>query len=112
MAREADNIDIKPSDRKIIMNILKRYLPNTEVWAYGSRVKLTSRPSSDLDLAVFSLPEQREAVNSLKDALEDSNLSFRVDVFVWDEVPDSFHKNIESERVVLQECGKTRTKYS
>ncbi len=102
MGRELDNIDLSLSERREIASLLKHYLPNTEVWAYGSRVKFTATPFSDLDMVAFTSKEQSTSVARLQDAFEESSLSFRVDFFVWDEVPEQFHKNIEAERVVLQ----------
>ena len=103
MGRELDNIDLTVAQRKEISALLKRYLPDTEVWAYGSRVKFTAKPSSDLDIVAFASKEQSLAVANLKEAFEENSLPFRVDFFIWDEVPEQFHKNIETERVVLQE---------
>ena len=102
MGRELDNIDLTVTQRKEVAILLKHYLPNTEVWAYGSRVKFTSKLSSDLDVVVFIVPEQKAAFYSLKEAFEESSLPFRVDLFIWDEVPEQFHKNIKEERFVLQ----------
>ncbi|MBL3527525.1 MAG: restriction endonuclease subunit S [gamma proteobacterium endosymbiont of Lamellibrachia anaximandri] len=96
-------IDITPRQRKELLTLFNRYLPDTEVWAYGSRVKWTSRQDSDLDLVAFSKPDQRTQVSLLREAFEESNLPFRVDFFVWDEIPEQFKKNIEAEHVVFQE---------
>jgi len=90
--------------------VLKRYLvdevglpdvPNTQVWVYGSRVKGSARPSSDLDMVVFASPQQSTDVFLLKEALDESDLLFKVDLFVWDEVPEQFRKNITAEHCVL-----------
>ena len=107
MGREPDNIDLTVAQREEVTALLKRHIPGTEVWAYGSRVKFTSRPTSDLDMVAFAKPEQKLAVFDLKESFEESNLPFRVDLFVWDEVPEQFKRNIEAERVVLVERGKT-----
>ena len=96
-------IDVTADQRKILLALLERYLPNTEAWVYGSRVKWTSRPQSDLDLVVFAKPEQERRVSDLRDAFEESSLPFRVDLFVWDSVPEQFHKQIEADHVVLAE---------
>ena len=96
-------IDITAEERKTILALLQRHLPGTAAWVYGSRAKWTSRPQSDLDLVVFATPEQRRQVGDLREALEESNLPFRVDLFVWDEVPESFRERIEGEHVVLVE---------
>ena len=102
-------LDITASQRKIILALLKRYLPNVTVWAYGSRVKWTARPQSDLDMVAFVPPEQKGRISQLKEAFEESDLPFRVDLFVWDEVPEQFRMNIEAERVVLQEASPVET---
>lgn len=103
MQKESGNIDLTATQREEITRLLTFHLPDTEVWAYGSRVKFTARPSSDLDMVVFATTEQKQAVYKLKEAFEESDLPFRVDLFIWDEVPEQFHRNIEVERVVLQE---------
>ena len=96
-------IDITAEQRKTVLALLARHLPNTTAWVYGSRVKWTSRPESDLDLVVFAKPEQERRVSDLREAFEESNLPFRVDLFVWDDVPEQFRKTIEAEHVVLVE---------
>jgi len=94
-------LDITPDQRKILLDLLNDYLPDVTVWAYGSRIKGTARPQSDLDLAVFAAAEQKRAVAALKEALEESQLPFRVDLFVWDEIPAQFRKNIQQAHMVL-----------
>ena len=64
-------IDITADQRKTLLALLERYLPNTTAWVYGSRVKWTSRPQSDLDLVVFAAPEQERRVSNLREAFED-----------------------------------------
>ena len=96
-------IDITSAQRKTLLALLERYLPNTEAWVYGSRAKWTSRPQSDLDLVVFATPEQERRVSDLREAFEESNLPFRVDLFVWNDVPEQFRKQIEADHAVLVE---------
>ncbi|MBE0501859.1 MAG: nucleotidyltransferase domain-containing protein [Desulfuromonadales bacterium] len=103
MRRKPDNIDLTIAQRETILSLLHRYLPDTETWAYGSRVKFTANPKSDLDMVVFAKPEQMLQVADLKEAFEESDLPFRVDLFVWDDVPEKFRKNIAEKRVVLVE---------
>lgn len=94
-------IDVTPDQRKTLLSLLADHLPNTEAWVYGSRVRWTSGPESDLDMAVFASPAQAGDVSALRDALEASDLPFRVDLFVWEEVPESFRVQIQQEHVVL-----------
>ena len=94
-------IDLTAEERSTVLELLDQHLPGTAAWVYGSRAQRTSRPQSDLDLVVFATPEQRRQVGDLREAFEESNLPFRVDLFVWDDVPESFRKQIKAERVVL-----------
>ncbi len=94
-------IDITAPQREIVLALLERHLPGTTAWAYGSRVQGTSRPQSDLDVVVFATPEQSGQVGALREAFEESNLPFRVDLFVWHEVPESFRRRIESEHAAM-----------
>ncbi|MFI3300141.1 MAG: nucleotidyltransferase domain-containing protein [Candidatus Gastranaerophilales bacterium] len=95
-------IDISKEEYELIINLLKKHLPNTIVWAYGSRVKSTSTKYSDLDLVAFSDKSQNLAIGELKEAFEESNLAFRVDLFVWDNLPGQFKENIKKEYYALQ----------
>ena len=50
----------------------------------------------------FASAGQNEAVSRLREAFDESALPFRVGLFVWDNVPEEFRKNIEETRVVVQ----------
>ena len=87
-------INITPTQRQLLGELLNKFLPNTQVWAFGSRVKGTSRPDSDLDLVVFAKPDQISSVNALKETFDESSLPFSIDVLIWDQISESFRKNI------------------
>ena len=97
-------IDITAEQRRTVLALLNRYLPDTTAWACGSRVKWTARPESDLDLVVFARPEQGARVAELREAFEESDLPFRVDLFVWDDISENLRKRIKSEYGVLVEA--------
>ena len=103
-------IDITAAQRKTVVALLERYLPGTAVWVYGSRAKWTSRPQSDLDLVVFAKPEQRGRVGDLREAFDESNLPFRVDLFAWNDVPDAFRAQIQDDHVVLADSKPPHTR--
>ncbi len=94
-------IDLTARQRRAVLRLIQACLPHTEVWAYGSRVKRTSRSSSDLDLVAFAVGGQQRQVATLREAFDESDLPFRVDVLVWDDVPESFREEIRRECVVL-----------
>lgn len=90
---------------RLVLSLTQTHLPGVEVWAYGSRVRGNPRRYSDLDLVAFTEPEQSSQANDLREALEESDLPIRVDLFLWHELPDSFHREIEKEYAVLQLAG-------
>lgn len=94
--------DLTAEQRKYILASLTEYLPNTTVWAFGSRAKWTSNPKSDLDLVAFAKPSQRTQVYLLQEQFEESNLPFRVDLLIWDELSTKFQNEIKQQFVVLK----------
>lgn len=94
-------IDVTSEQHRLLLDLIAQHLPNTDVWAYGSRVKWTSTPQSDLDLVVFSTLEQGGQVCDLREAFDESDLPFRVDVLVWNDLPESFQEAICEDHVAL-----------
>lgn len=97
------NIDIRPDHWEIVRDILRKHVPQYEVWAFGSRAKWTAKAYSDLDLAVITdnpLPIQISA--NLSEAFSESDLPWKVDVVDWATTSESFRAVIERDKVVAQ----------
>lgn len=94
-------VDITEAQRTQILALLDEHLSNTAAWVYGSRAKGKARPNSDLDMVVFAGHAQGRGVYDLKEAFEESNLPFRVDVFMWDSMPERFRERVLSDHIVL-----------
>ena len=58
-------------------------------------------------MVVFTTPEQNSQVFDLREAFEESNLPFRVDLFVWDDMPERFQKHIKQDYVVLMKKARS-----
>ena len=98
------DICVSDEQKALIVNLISKILPDTEVWLYGSRINGKSNKKSDLDMVVFAKPEQKLQVMELKEAFAESNLPFRVDLFVWDEMPEEFQQRITEQHVQISEC--------
>ncbi|MCK5494549.1 MAG: nucleotidyltransferase domain-containing protein [Candidatus Omnitrophica bacterium] len=95
-------IDVLPHDLKIIKQILKKYVPDCEIRAFGSRVAGKAKVYSDLDLVIVGAKKiERKNMVVLKEAFEDSKLNFRVDIIDWQTISKSFRKIIESEYEIV-----------
>lgn len=95
-------------DTLIIRDILNKYIPEYEVWAFGSRVHGRNlKKFSDLDLAIIN----QETVDAcklfeLKEAFSESNLPMMVDVLAWHDIDKSFQEIILQDYEVIQKKDK------
>ena len=96
-------LSMTAAERQIVLALLQTHLPDTTAWVYGSRATGTAGTTSDLDLVVFATVEQMPNVGDLRDAFDESNLPFRVDLFVWDALPEDVQSSIRRQHVVLLE---------
>lgn len=92
-------VDLTTEQSEQIKTMLQKYLPDTEVWIYGSRCNGTARSNSDLDMCAFIHKDQRKDVARLREAFDESNLPFRVELFT--SIPDAFKEQIEKQHIVL-----------
>lgn len=98
-----DPIDLSPADLTIVLHILRRYVPEREVVAFGSRAKWTTRPGSDLDLAVLGeTPLSAEVIAAMKDAFDESSLTFAVDIVDWAAAKESFREIIRRDQILVK----------
>jgi predicted nucleotidyltransferase len=96
-------IDIRPQDWAILRTLLRQYLPQHEVWAFGSRVTGRAKPYSDLDLVVIAeAPLSLGERAALAEALTESDLPWTVDLLDWATTSPAFRRLIEAEHRRLQ----------
>ena len=103
-----EGLHLSPRHRKEIEALLRKHLPDVEVWAYGSRVNGQSHEGSDLDLVLRGPKLAEIDTSQLADfieALQDSTIPFLVEARDWTRLPESFHCEIDREYVVLMEKG-------
>jgi predicted nucleotidyltransferase len=96
-------IDISPEEWRIVRDILRKHVPDHEVWAFGSRAKRTAWTYSDLDLAIITEQKLPFAVHgAMAEDFSESDLPFRVDILDWTTTLDNFRHIVENDKVVLQ----------
>lgn len=97
-------LDFPDNYKADLLRILRLYLKNHEVWAYGSRVKGTNHNASDLDLVIRNssdLLSTFDALDELRRAFAQSNIPIIIDVMDWASIPEHFREEIEKQHVVL-----------
>ena len=102
------DVDLQPEQWQIVQHILQKHVPGHAVWAFGSRVKGTAKPYSDLDLAIITDQPLPLAVGAaLAEAFSESDLPYKVDIVDWAALSEPFRRIIERHKVVVQE-GRRR----
>jgi predicted nucleotidyltransferase len=102
---EPTRLQLAAQHLALLRELLQTHVPQTQVWAYGSRVSGGAHEGSDLDLVLRNpaqLSASCEGWMDLKEALQASTLPILVDVHDWAHLPAEFHWNIEREYVELQ----------
>ncbi len=96
-------IDLSPEQIEMVKAILKQWIPNQKVVAFGSRVIGAAKPFSDLDLAIYNdKPLPAATMAHLRDAFSASNLPFKVDLVETVTIDKKFLKIIESHTYPIQ----------
>ena len=98
----APPIDISSRDWAEVLRILREQVPDIEVWVFGSRAKRTSKPYSDLDLALITRePLSLQQLAAISDAFAISDLPMRVDLVDWAATSETFRAIIERDKVMI-----------
>lgn len=91
-------IYLEPRHWSIIQRILADY--PYQFYVFGSRVKGTHRPFSDLDLCYKdALPDHLLA--KIEGAFEESDLPFKIELVYYEHMSPEFRKLIEKDLVLL-----------
>ncbi len=100
-----DRLDLPLRYREQLEALLREHVPDVEVWAYGSRINGRSHEGSDLDLVLRSptLEPLGGGYYDLLEGIEESNIPILVQAHDWARLPESFHREIERDYVVVQE---------
>lgn len=92
----------------VLEALLRRHLPDVEVWVYGNRVSGKSRKGSDLDLVLRGpgLTEiSLDRIGDFEEAVQETIIPFLVNARDWARLPERFHREIERDHEVLSSTG-------
>lgn len=98
-------LHLPPRYLDMVLDVLRRHLPEAEVWAYGSRVRGDYHDTSDLDLVARNPTDLNQPLPLLADVAEafsESNLPIMVQIVDWARIPREFHGEILAGYVVVK----------
>ena len=100
-------IDVSDKHFEIILDILARFVPECEVRAFGSRCNGKAKKYSDLDLAIVGKEKiDSKKIIDIKEAFEESDLPYRIDVLDWNVISKNFRKIIGEKYEVIQKAER------
>jgi predicted nucleotidyltransferase len=99
----AHRISLARDQLRLVREILSAHLPlGASVWVFGSRAGGQPRRFSDLDLAIDAQrPLSFSETGSLREAFDDSDLPYKVDIVDWHVADEGFRRLIAPARVPL-----------
>jgi len=95
-------IDLCTEHLQIVKQILAVKARGCEVRVFGSRVTGKSKPFSDLDLIVIGQQAlELPKFFAMKEAFDESDLPFHVDVLDWHRLSDAFRRITEESSEII-----------
>ena len=95
-------INVTPGEMEIILSILAEFVPGCEVRVFGSRIKESCKPYSDIDLAIVGRERLEQSLMfAMREKFQESELTFRVDLLDWHALSPEFQAVIEKEYQVI-----------
>lgn len=96
------NFGLTNEELDCIKKIFIQHGFNGEVYLFGSRAKGNYKKYSDIDLYLKSRVKMKMGqIFLLKDELMESNLPYRVDIILDDEISTEFRDIIQLQRILL-----------
>lgn len=93
-------IYLDPLDFSLLQRILKKY--PYKFYAFGSRIHGTQRKFSDLDVFITDDISDSELF-SLKEEIEDSDISIKIDIKRLQDVGSDFYSLIKNDLTLISE---------
>lgn len=101
-------MDLTKEETDIVIAAIRQHLPkDVEVYFFGSRVDGTSHKGSDLDVLIkWSSRVDLGQLSLAKEAIEESNILFKVDIVDYHRCSEQMIKNISKNIVKIKDRGQ------
>lgn len=97
------NLAVEQRHLELVKEILKKIVPDANVYVFGSRAKNNPKPYSDLDLAVDLGGKKLDLLTlaKLNSAFEETTIPYKIDVVDLNSISDEFKNNIKNDLAKL-----------
>jgi len=91
-------IQLTKAECDVVKTIFHKHIPSMPFYLFGSRVKGTAKPYSDLDVVIIpESPLPLSLLALIEEDFSESDLPFKVDVIDWQRISTEFQDLIRRE---------------
>lgn len=112
IAATASRMGVAEHHLEAIVQLVKREIPECEVWVFGSRADGSSYDGSDIDLAIRGgggadddaggSVDWRKIFN-LQNGLDESAIPYMVDLLPWETLPPRIQARAQEHHIVIHQ---------
>ncbi len=103
-------IEVKAlTDKEIIENVIsivKKNIPDCQLFLFGSRAKGTHKESSDFDIAIKNNKNSIQEFTKIRDLIEELDTLKKIDLIEYNDLGEEFKKIVDSQGVLIYERKK------
>ena len=87
--------------KKVLLDIIKKYLPNSDVYLFGSRATKTQSEGSDIDLAIDNKKAiELKTIFRIQDEIERTSIPLFVDIVDLNTASEKLKNEIKKEGIL------------
>ena len=87
--------------KKVLLNIIKKYLPNSKVYLFGSRATKKHREGSDIDLAIDNEKSlELKTIFRIQNEIEKTSIPLFVDIVDLNTASENLKNEIKKEGIL------------
>jgi uncharacterized protein len=87
--------------KEIIIKIIKKYIPESKIYLFGSRARKTHSEGADIDLAVDTEKQiDFHLIEKIKDEIENKNIPFFVDIVDLQRADENFKSEVKRDGIL------------
>ncbi len=92
---------INSEDKKILVKIIKKYIPECKIYLFGSRSRKTHFPESDIDIAIDAGKRiDRYLLSNIREDIEESRIPFFVDILDMHDISQDIKDQILKDKIL------------
>lgn len=87
-------------DKQKLIKIITKYLPQTQIYLFGSRARKDNSPRSDIDIAIDNKNKiDNLTLSNIREEIEESTIPFTVDIVDLNNISEDLKTQILKDKI-------------